>query len=68
MLAGGGGQALVQAAGVVQGGEGGEGCQDEYFQAVNIVLNIFIMGVWAYIPHSLLRRILPQVYSEINLN
>ena len=44
MLAGGGEQALVQATGVVQGGGGGEGCQDEYFQAVNIVLNIFIMG------------------------
>ena len=29
---------------VVQGGGGGEGCQDEYYQAVNTVLNIYIMG------------------------
>ena len=49
MLAGGGGQALVQAAGVVQGGEGGEGCQDGYCKAVNAFLNIYIMeNVCAY--------------------
>ena len=38
MLAGGGGGALVQATGVVQGGESGEVCQDEYWQAVNMLL------------------------------